>query len=249
MKHIAITTIFFIFISHAHSEPEWVRGMDTQKMNGTKLTILCIGDGPSQELARQSATSSCLSTARRQMVTKQKVKSLTVETESSVGYHEEVSEDITVSGLSCRPKREAFENKESSFQVWLLCEYDLENAKITEGSSGFPDTSNLKQANADIENRGELKHLNIASKLKKRHEPILSSEQNIIILSVPPCESIIIRGHKPRNQACKNNPMTIRIYNDDEEAIVRANGYLPKTIKLKTKGQINGPIQIFLDSI
>lgn len=244
MKHIAFIASFFIFISQAQSEPEWVRGINTQKLDGKKLTILCVGDGPSQDLARQSATSSCLSTARRQMITKQKIKSLTVETESSVGYHEEVSEDITVSGLICKPKREAFENDESSFHIWLLCEFNFENAKIIDAIA--PDKTQIKQTDSDTVNRNELIQLNVTAGVRKNHDSI-STEQNIIVVSVPPCESIIIRGKKPRTHVCKNNPTTLRIYNDDEEAIVRANGYLPKTIKLKTGGRINGPIQIFLD--
>ena len=197
-------------------------------------------------MARRDATESCLSTARRQLTTNQKIKAITVETESSVGYHEEVSEDVSVSGLTCVPKREAYENTATSFRVWLLCDYDIKKAKVIERTNP-PDEQWPSANNADIENRIALKKLNTDGQLKKNPRSIVSSQQNIVIVSVPPCESIIIRGTKPRTLACKTNPVTLLIYSDDEEAIVRAPGYLPKTIKFKSGGQINEPVQVLLD--
>jgi len=248
MKFCLFVAILFSF-SVAHSEPEWAKKIDTQKLNGTKLTILCVGDGPSLELARQTATGSCLSTARRQLITKQNIKSLTVETESSVGFHEEVSENIIVSGLTCRPKKEAFEAAESSVRVWLLCEYDLEKATVREGTGKVEVDAPSKQSIDGIENRHDLKQLAVVTPATKVYETVVSSEQNVIISSVPSCQSIIVRGKRPRTHKCQTNPVTLLIYEDDDEAIVRAPGYLPKTIKLKSGGKIDGPIQIFLDRL
>lgn len=82
------------------AEPSWV---NTYKLDGSRLTVACAGEGPAADIARKIAMDSCRSSAADQLRTNIKVQSKSIETESQVGLHQEVSSEQEFENLNCKP--------------------------------------------------------------------------------------------------------------------------------------------------
>lgn len=164
------------------------------------LELPCEGLGPSRDIALKEAIKQCVSMATDQIVGDYNVKSLTVETEKDASYHEEITANRSVEGLTCSIKREETTEDDGSYDTWLLCNFNLEKIKFT------------------------------WFKPKEAGRYITSEDKSIIFATVPPCDSILITGKSPRIIECKSNPMEFLQKKGDQEYIIRANGYLPKHI-------------------
>lgn len=232
MGHINTLIMAFIFISSVgHAKiPSWATSNST-KLNGSTLRTVCHGLGPSVEIARSEALKSCQLNASQFFTSKIKVKSLSVETEKSVGYHQEVSSNDELSNLLCDPTRDELEEADSQFSIWLECKFNLKKVKANSSkessSSVTEDDANLSYAKP--------------STVTSEH-----SRKTIFLSTIPKCESIIIKGGRPRTIDCKNNPVELDITDTDNEAILRAKEFKPKTIQLKKRTD-NETIQILFE--
>lgn len=223
--------LFYIVASIAFGKiPEWASKNST-KLTGKTLVTICSGTGPSLEIARGEALSSCQSNAGQFFKSKIRIKSLTVETEKAVGFHQEITNADEIEGLICDPQRDQIDELDSQFTVWLECKFNLDKAK----SKPLPDVTNSIISDS----------LNLSyskPSIVKSYTP-----NKIIFLStVPKCDSIIIKGSRPRTVPCKNNPVELEISDADINAIIRVSDFKPKTIELIDRSN-NEIIQILLE--
>jgi hypothetical protein len=214
--------------------PTWAKKNSTRKV-GNNLTSACEGTGPSVSLARKEAINNCQVVARQFLNSEIKIKSLSVETESSVGFHQEIEESGVVKNLVCDPQKEETFEKDDQFQIWIQCRFDL--AKVTLATDAD------KVAAQKVEGTSIT---GLASSKPSAFEQADKDYQLIFIEVVPQCESVIIRGKKPRTISCDTNPLRISLDASDEELLVRAKGYQPKTVSIQ-KGGIRETLRIFLD--
>jgi hypothetical protein len=74
---------------------------------------------------------------------------------------------------------------------------------------------------------------------------VASSTTSIVISTVPPCDTILVSGQKSRVIDCKDNPMSVLFQAGDQEIIVRANGFIPKHVRLD--GMTKSPVEVYLE--
>lgn len=216
---------------HANAKiPDWAAHNST-KLNGQILTTVCHGIGPSLDIARSEALKTCQSNASQFFKSKIRIKSLSVETEKSVGFHQEITNADAIEGLSCDPQRDQIDESDSQFSVWLECKFDLKKVSVT------PIEQKIESPENSLLNTLEPSKVNFKPDVQGKF---------IFISTVPKCESIIIKGQGSRTIQCIENPLKVQIKNDDSEILIRAKGYKPKTIN--TKGvNANDTIQVLLD--
>lgn len=210
--------------------PTWAASNST-KLNGSLLTTVCHGIGPSVDIARSEALASCQLSASQFFKSKIKVKTLTIETEKSVGFHQEVSSDDELSNLVCSPARNEIEELDSQYSVWIECKFD---------------TSKTQSKPIEAISGNEPKENNNLSYNKPSKVITSSLTKTIFLSTIPKCESIIIKGDRPRTIDCKSNPIELSLYNSDIEMIIRAKNYKPKTLGLKSRSN-NENLQVLLD--
>lgn len=193
----------------ASGAPQW-SNMPSKK---TKQSIMvsCEGSGPAKDISLRLAIGQCVSMASDQIIGDFHVQSISVQTQKSTGFHEEVSADRHVEGLSCEIQKQEIQIEEGMYRAWILCNFDLSNVKSVPGekpSVGF--------------------------------RSISSSSRSIIFSTVPQCDSILIRGELGRVVECKSNSMQLLLQPGDEELIVRAKDYLPQHLSIEDlKGVVN----------
>jgi hypothetical protein len=242
---IFITANLISSISMADGIPQWAQ-QDSQRRSGNTYGVICSGDGPSIDLARSAATESCHSSATQQLKTNITVKALSVETERDVAFHQEVSQETQFyEGLSCLPEKEAVETQGNSFRVWLMCRYNLEKVKIVTK----PSEANAEpRSGSMIENKGELTKVNESGRAIATGRYLKDKNRTLTIASIPPCSELIVRGNKPAKVVqCVANPMPVIIGPDESEIVVRARGYLSKTISLSNRKDVDDDVQVVLE--
>jgi hypothetical protein len=209
--------------------PAWAL-RDTQRLDGRIFSVVCSGSGPSIGLARQEALDSCKASAVQQLATEITVKSMSVTSESQAAYQQEVVNLSQVSGLSCVPRREEAGESEAEVRLWLLCEFDLSKARV------------VARARAD-DGWGESGFL-----ARRKPGSVISDERKVLTLAVvPACSDLIVRGGGPAKRSpCTRNPVSVVLDPEDRELIVRARGYLPKTIFLGPERAARGYAQVVL---
>lgn len=232
---------FVLFITIAVMSPHlradmpiWAKKNSTKK-TGDILTSACEGTGPSASLARKEAINNCQTVARQFLDGEIKVKSLSVETESSVGFHQEVQESSVIKNLVCDPQKEETSEMDGQFQVWIQCRFDLGKAKVAK------DTDKSLPPKTD----GTLVDGLVSSK-PPEFEATDKDQRLIFLEVVPQCDSVVVRGKRPRTISCDTNPLRISLDGSEEEMIVRAKGYQPKTISIR-KGGVHETLRVFLD--
>ncbi len=232
IKLILIFLLTGISIGSFADIPTWAR-KDTIKKNGSILTSICQGTGPSQTLAKRDAINNCLVSARQFLNSEIKIKTLSIETEKSVGFHQEIEESGLIKNLVCEPKRDETIEKDSQFQVWIECQFNLQAA--TSAST-----------NEIVESKNPVVRDNLTTVKVSPIVKIDSDNFEVSLMVVPQCDSILIRGKKPRSINCDSNPLKIVADSSDTEMIVRAKSFQSKTIKI-TNGIKNETVQIFLE--
>ncbi len=222
--------ILFLSIQANAKIPDWAARNST-KLNGQILTTVCHGTGPSLDIARSEALKSCQVNAGQFFRSKIKIKSLSIETEKSVGFHQEIASADEIEGLSCDPQRDQIEESESQFNIWVECRFDLKRVTISpiDEKSTSPDNSKLGTL--------EPSKVNSIKDIQGKY---------IIISTVPKCESVIIKGIASRTIQCSQNPLKIQLKDSDDSILIRAKGYKPKTVKAKGINS-NDTIQVLLD--
>jgi hypothetical protein len=232
IKLILIFLLTGISMSSIADIPAWAK-KDTIKKNGSILMSICQGTGPSQTLARKDAINNCLVSARQFLNSEINIKTLSTETEKSVGFHQEIEESGLIKKLVCTPKRDETIEKDSQFQVWIECQFDLRAVVHT-------------STNEVSESRNPVERDNLTT---VKASPIVKTDSDnfeVTLMVVPKCDSVLIRGKKLRSINCDSNPLKIVADNLDTQIIVRANGFQSKTIKITNEVK-NETVQIFLE--
>lgn len=230
----------------AKATPPWAKS-DTQIRNGNAYIVVCSGTGPAVDTARAEAMQSCKSSALAQMQTSARVKSVTIETESDIAFHQEVSETLRYKGLNCIPLHESVEQTDVSTTVWLKCKFDLAKARVSPAiEAENPDQQDIS---SQVSNKDTAESMPIRDIPKDKTQRQISSDQRVLsISSIPQCTTLLIRGNNPRVVKCNENPMAIVLMRGDREIIVRADRLLPKTLNLKKEGGENyETINVFFD--
>ncbi len=200
--------------------PDWAKENSFSQRKNI-LEIVCSGKGPSMEQARAEAIASCKTTASNQLNKNTEIKSLSIETERTVAFHQEVAENFRVSSLSCKVIKESVEERDGFFEIWNKCQFDLAKAKV----SGSRETA-FKEPN----------HFE-------------SGDHLVSILSVPACDDILVRGQMPRKIECKARPTSVVLKKGDQELIVRAKDCAPKTVRLNADMIASEIIRVNLERI
>jgi len=221
---------YLLLLSNSYAKiPDWA-ARNTTKLNGSVLTTICHGTGPSLDIARTEALHACQANAGQYLKSKIRIKSLSVETEKSVGFHQEIISDDEIEGLTCNPQRDEVEETESQFNVWIECKFDLKKVSLA-SSPTFIESGNSKLNELEV------------SKVKPKTDV---QGKYIFISTAPKCDSVLIRGNTSRIVECRQNPLKIQINDHDQEILVRAKGYKPKTINVKGVNS-NESIQVLMD--
>lgn len=195
--------------------------------SGKFISVSCQGVGPDKDVAIQVATNQCRSIAADHINGSFNIKTLSLETEQSVGFHSEVTTNYRVNGLFCDVQNQSCK-EEDSFTCWLRCKFDVSLAKIV------PIMEPERKPASEVELTNNAGHtIDFPAEYVKAGLNIHSKNKQIIITSIPKCQNIIVRGKMNTIFKCDSNPKTIVIYPDDYEIVVRAKGFIPKAIKLE----------------
>ena len=204
LKNFVITSGVVIALTPvALAVPPWAK-TNTQALSpdGETYSVVCSGNSATIGQARQEAVIDCDQQAARQLKTTTTVKSLSVETETQVGYHSEISSEVKVQGLNCRALQEdADYSPQGIVTVFLKCKYDLSGkSKDIDANDGF--------------------------------KPIQSEQPiNVSLSTIPKCSSILVRGSRSRTIDCKTNPVNLSLFPSDTEIVIRADGHIPQSLK------------------
>lgn len=227
---IFFMALLYVVVTANAKIPDWATNNST-KLSGSMLTTVCYGIGPTLDIARADAINSCQLSASQFFNARINIKSLTVESEKSIGYHQEISSDEILDGLVCNPMRDQVEELESQFKIWIQCEFDLKKVRV---ESKPLDLEKMQKDNINL----EANHI----KIKKKDFVI----KRVYLSSVPKCESVLITGARSRAINCNKNPLEIEIFDGDSIAIVRTTNFKPKEISLNERVN-NETIQVLLD--
>lgn len=214
-----ITLILMLLSSTSHAQvPSWAQ--DATKLDAKYFQTACSGTGPSTDLARAAALEECKGSAAHELSKSFTTTTLSVQTESSVGYHQEIANTQRFDNLTCEPQKEEIKELPGQFEVWVLCKFSVDKLKVV-------DTSEIKP-------------------IVIKNPTVHGADRTVVIASVPKCQSVLVLGGKSRMVPCKGNPTMLVVSPEDTQILVRADGYLPKKVDL-TQEKSDETIQIFLD--
>lgn len=238
----------------AAEAPEWTR-QNGIKQNGSLLTIVSTGTGPSLDLARRSAIDQAKATAADQVNGSAQVQSMSIETEKTASFHSEVSSVKQVEDLVCKALNDYIEDKDGVYTVWLRCEFDLKKARV----KAVDEIESQQQKHKGLSNdESSQKSIEAVDRSSSALGPTAGKssygeDRNLVLSVVPSCESILVRGQRSRTISCKENPVTILVFPTDTELIVRGPaGFAPKHLKVREKRTDAAPtetLEVYLDKM
>lgn len=205
--------LIFFALPAFGQEPDWA--LKPPELHGAKLLVACHGVGPDRDIAIRLALDQCKSLAAEQLNNTFEVKSLSVETEEMAGFHQEVSAKHYVQGLVCDIQKQYERQINDSQEAWILCRMDTSKVKI----------SPEEKFSANVQNDASDQHIDNKGLVQSRYK-------QMVVSSVPPCQSMLIRGKLTRMVRCESNPQIVTIEPSDKEVIVRAQGYKPGHVTL-----------------
>lgn len=211
----SISQVFIALIlnwssSLASAKPAWADNSAT--LIGRMLRVVCFGEGPAVDLARDEAISICKASAAKFVTAPTKVESKLVETEQEVIYIGKAETSFQVDGLACVPEKEFVEKGRDIVSVWLRCRFDLSKAKLLE--RGTVDPSDPATS----------------SMIRK------SETRRLIVTSIPKCSDIVVVGPSSKVFSCNTNPTSVILDGTVTGIIVRAKGYESKQIAVQELG-------------
>lgn len=250
MKIVAFAC-FIVSCAAMAAPPEWTRQNGIQQQ-GSILTVVTTGSGPSLDLARRLAIDQAKGTAAEQINGSANIQSMSIETEKSVSFHSEVSSTKKVEGLTCKPSNEYVEDKEGSFTVWLRCEFDLKKARV-QMVDETPRSSNESPASKkDVGKSIEIVGKGPSASRVAPGTTSRGENRHLILSVVPSCESILVRGKQSRSISCKSNPVTVTLLPTDKELIIRGPaGFAPKHLKVhgNVQSSQSEAMEVYLDKM
>jgi hypothetical protein len=229
MKNTAVFFSLFFSISTLAQTPEWVKQM-SQSQTGSIFTSVCQGEGPSVDLARMEAVRHCKASAGEQLGSKMQVQSLAVRSDSTAGFHQEISQSGSYEGISCTPKETFSQSTNGHFTFWIKCEFDLSKAKFVKDDSDALAPAKAKSAEDRVASLSSSSR--DVKKLKSTAAYDQSENKTLSVISIPACDDMMIRGPKARMVKCHDNPNDVAIGAQDTDILVRRAGYASKTINL-----------------
>ncbi len=232
MKHFGL--FVFLLSIQAWSKPEWAKG-DSFVRNGKTLTVICVGQAPlgASDLARRQGLQECRNSAISQLQTDFSQKSLTIETEQTTSFHSETVIEHNYSGVDCDVLKSHIEDSKDDgvTRAYIKCRFDLSKAKVTNS----PEKESLPQSTDKLVSKVEDSKF---EQVKIYDNPVARSDrQQLTISSIPKCDSILFKG-SGRTMKCESNPITVLVFPDDTEIIIRKNGFKPKHVELSTDRKI-----------
>lgn len=247
MKRLLIQFSLILCVLPCLAEPQDWTKQDTLKREGNKLTLVCYGEGPSLDIARRQALDQCHTTAANQISSDLTIKSLSVETERSANYHQEVSAEQKVENLICIPENEKFESENGNVKLFIKCAYDLKKAKVT-SLKKKDELSEKSMHNPSEPTKIKNEQIPVLSEKLKKSFYIQSDNRQIIVTTIPQCEDILITGGKSRSLKCNENPNTIFVEPADTKLILRLNGFKPKHVDLNQLKN-NEMLEVYFEKI
>ncbi len=240
-KLLRFSNLFLILISVGGLIPSLILALDrpswsneTIKQNGKTLNVVCDAEAPAKDIAFRIALDQCRGIAASQLQSNIKVNSISMQTESTSSFHEEVSSSKQIKNLLCNVKNQFVESLTDKQHVYIQCEFDLSKAIVEQ----VPELDNkaIKAESVNlISNEDKSKPIVPTSVTLSNNKVISSKSIQLIVSTIPSCSSIIIKN-KSTNRVieCTENPINIFIIDGDIEAIFRPkdNKYLPRHIKL-----------------
>jgi hypothetical protein len=221
MKLLVVVATFLAGESFAWAKPPaWFK--DGTHLSYPQYSVTCSASGPSLDQARKQAISNCKSSATDQLPTNTSYKSVVIETERDIAVHSESASDLVIRNLQCIPRKEEVEEAESSYTVYLLCDFDLGKTEVAE-------------RRPERRGKGISDGLNqFADKPVEYTEPIRipANSKSISISTAPQCQDILIRGSRSRIVRCTENPISIIFSGADKEMVIRKNGFRSKTVNV-----------------
>jgi hypothetical protein len=237
MNSICAIILVLSLVGRAEAKtPEWAK-KNTQQLLGKTFITTCSGTGPSLDTARRDALDSCRLSARQQLASNIEVRSLTIQSENSAGFHEEVTENGDYDGLICVPSKDEVEETDGGYRVWIQCRFDLAKVKVHRPEK----IAEPQSSPSSSKSLGTLQ--SVSGHGRDLHD---ADNFTLMISVVPKCDSLLIRGKKPRQVACDANPMKVVLDLTDKTILVRAAGFHPKTITIESE-KANANIQVLLD--
>ncbi|NBQ52366.1 MAG: hypothetical protein EBU49_02130 [Proteobacteria bacterium] len=134
-------------------------------------------------------------------------------------------------------------------EVWLRCEFDLSKVEQTNELKDDVEPQANSSRGLDPSQKLDLvkqRELNVEDGARRAAPASLSTVLDVI--SIPPCESLIIRGLKSRPIKCSAGGITSATLDaGDFEVVVRAAGYLSKRVRISPGGKRHETVQVILD--
>lgn len=229
--------------------PSWAKENTVVQQDRT-LRVVCSGRGPSVDQARTYALRNCKSATADFLQNDLTVRGLTVESEGGVAIHQEIEGRTHFKGLSCKPLQDHVRSlSDGLLEVWLRCEFDLAKVEQTAEQREDVDPQANSTRGLDSSQKLELvkqRELNVDDGARRSAPASLATVLDVI--SIPPCESLIIRGLKSRPIKCSAGGITSATLDvGDFEVVVRAAGYLSKRVRISPGGKRHETVQVILD--
>lgn len=213
--------------------PLWFTENSAAVRSRESLTVSCIGEGPSLDLARRSALDGCRNSAIASFGVPATIRSTSIETERDVAFHQEATESFTVRGLNCRQEKEYVEELENHYKAYLRCRYHLGNAAITslEASAKAREVDDIDRPSGV--SAKFLPWRKQEGDLISTGAPIQAEDRQLLLTTVPRCDSILVYGRaRTRFVNCSGNPQKVQIRAGDLKLVVRAKNYLPAEVEV-----------------
>lgn len=230
MKYFTVICFFIMTEVCLGKIPSWATNGTITK-SGDYVTSVCEGTGSSVSIARQEAIQNCQASVSQFLNGEVKISALSVETEKDIGFHQQVEQRLNVKNFNCEPVQDEIVQNENNYTYWIKCKFDAKKI-IT-----------IPSINED--NTPQIKHSGLKSVERLKSKDI--AEGKVLILeTIPQCDSILVKGIKARTIACKSNPLSLVIYEKDEQIIIRLKDYQTKTLNIK-EGFKNEKLSVLLE--
>ena len=227
--------------------PTWAHGKELQR-RGLTLTVICHGEGATEDLAGIEAKSGCDSVAGTEYSSTVDVDDTVVTTDHDAANHRVIHNAVCVLGLECQNPKVSTCSQDGASTIWRQCTYDLAKARDGTPKDCADRSAPVARTGKDaVANRAGISSLEQKVQVQGAgaHQ---RGQEYVLTLSVTPiCDDLVIVGHSGRRVHCSSNPVQLPVKSGDEKVIVRAKGYLPKTILLDATGTENHA-EVFLDA-
>lgn len=225
--------------------PSWYKD-DTVKRNGQRLTVVCHGEGATEELAEMDAKDKCASRAALEYRSTVTVNEVVVTTDRDAASHRETSDATSLVGLLCSNPKSWSCELSGETSAWRQCTYDL--SVVHEGSSAEVKAEKQRVSSGQdaVANRDAL------GEVRRKSSPPNAGEHQrgdgwVLSLAVtPPCDDLVIKGAHGRRVKCTGNPVSVPIKSGDDEIVIRAKNYMPKTLLLNGASN-ESSAEVYLD--